>query len=110
MEYGWADSAPGRLRSRLPNLNLLPADLLPVPIPWLTGGLVLLATGLVMLLYALFYMRSYTDMEIAAYRNRLTSAQDQARQLGLPVDATGEAAGLPPGVLEDWAELRARQV
>ena len=28
MELGWADSAP-RLRSRLPNLNLLPAELLP---------------------------------------------------------------------------------
>src|SRR5437867_1657469 len=42
MELGWAETSP-RLRSRLPNLNLLPAELLPTPLPWLTAGLVLLS-------------------------------------------------------------------
>ncbi|HZR00121.1 MAG TPA: hypothetical protein VFC93_15040 [Chloroflexota bacterium] len=112
MEYGWADSAPSRLRSRLPNLNLLPAELLPAPLPWLTAGLVLLGLGMVMLLYALFYMRSYTDLEIAAYRGRLAASQDAARQLGIPIDAVGPDGqlALPPGLLEDWAELKAREI
>src|SRR4051794_21888813 len=111
MEFGWAEHAP-RVRSRLPNLNLLPAELLPVPLPWLTAGLVLLATGLVMLLYALFYMRSYTDLEIAAYRERYAAKEQTARQLGLPIDALGPNGqpALPPGTLEDWAELKSRQI
>ncbi|HEY3080805.1 MAG TPA: PilN domain-containing protein, partial [Chloroflexota bacterium] len=110
MEYGWAESAP-RLRSRLPNLNLLPAELLPTPMPWLTAGLALFAFGLVMLLYALFYMKSYTDLELQALRDRLAEGQEVARQLGLPADALSAGAqALPPGALEDWAELRARQV
>src|SRR5687767_11385129 len=107
MEYGWAESAP-RLRSRLPNLNLLPSELLPTPLPWLTAGLLLLALGLLMLLYALFYVKSYTDLELQALRERLANGQQVARELGLPVD--GSTAALPPGTLEDWAELRARQV
>src|SRR5262245_23121267 len=110
MEYGWAESAP-RLRSRLPNLNLLPAELLPTPLPWLTAGLALFAFGLLMLLYALFYMKSYTDLELQALRERLAEAQEVARQLGLPADALAPgASALPAGTLEDWAELRARQV
>ena len=110
MEYGWAESAP-RLRSRLPNLNLLPIELLPTPLPWLTAGLALFAFGLLMLLYALFYMKSYTDLELQALRTRLAEDQEVARQLGLPAEALGPgAAALPPGTLEDWAELRARQV
>jgi hypothetical protein len=109
MEFGWSESGTApRLRSRLPNLNLLPVELLPAPLPWLTAGLGLFACGLVMLLYALFYMKSYTDLELQALRDRLSSAQQVARELGLPVD--GSAAALPPGTLEDWAELRARQV
>src|SRR5688572_10050939 len=109
MEFGWSESesAP-RLRSRLPNLNLLPQELLPAPLPWLTAGLALLALGLLMLLYALFYMRSYTDLELQALRARLSNGQQVARELGLPVD--GSTVALPPGTLEDWAELRARQV
>src|ERR687888_592474 len=110
MEYGWAESAP-RLRSRLPNLNLLPAELLPTPLPWLTAGLALFALGLVMLVYALFYMRSYTDLELQALRERLGQDQEVARQLGLPAEALAPGApALPAGTLEDWAELRARQV
>src|SRR5436305_5001138 len=106
MESGWAEHAP-RVRSRLPNLNLLPAELLPVPLPWLTAGLVLLGLGLVMLLYALFYMRSYTDLEIAAYRARAADAQQTAQQLGILVEGS---QALAPGVLDDWAGLKARQV
>lgn len=105
-EFGWSDTAP-RLRSRLPNLNLLPADLLPAPLPWLTWGLALVGLGLLAMLYGLFYLQRYTLLENAALRDRLTVAQEAAKQLGLPIE--GEAA-LPPGVLEDWAELRARQV
>jgi hypothetical protein len=111
MELGWADSAP-RLRSRLPNLNLLPAELLPTPLPWLTAGLVLLSLGLLSLLYALFYMREYTAYEVEALRGRLADGQTALRAYGLPVDAVGPDGQLllPPGTLEDWAELRARQV
>src|SRR5215210_277794 len=111
MELGWAESAP-RLRSRLPNLNLLPAELLPTPLPWLTAGLVLLSLGLLMLLYALFYMKSYADLETEALRARLTDGQAALRAYGLPVDAVGPDGQLllPPGTVEDWAELRARQV
>jgi len=109
MEFGWSESGTApRLRSRLPNLNLLPVELLPAPLPWLTAGLGLFACGLVMLLYALFYMKSYTDLELQALRERLSAAQQVARELGLPAD--GSAAALTPGTLEDWAELRARQV
>src|SRR5687768_2172407 len=111
MELGWAESAP-RLRSRLPNLNLLPAELLPAPLPWLTAGLLLLALGLLSMLYALFYMRSYAELEVEALRARQAQAQEVARELGLPVHhigPNGELA-LPPGALEDWAEVRARQV
>lgn len=109
MESGWSlDEAAPRLRSRLPNLNLLPAELVPMPLPWLTAGLALFALGLLMLLYALFYMKAYTDLELGALRDRLTTAQQVARELGLPAD--GGTAALPSGTLEDWAELRARQV
>jgi hypothetical protein len=109
MDHGWSESGTApRLRSRLPNLNLLPAELLPTPLPWLTVGLTCFAVGLVMLLYALFYMKSYTDLELQALRDRYMTAQQIARELGLPVEGSGVA--LPPGTLEDWAELRARQV
>src|SRR5688500_6571920 len=109
MEFGWSESGTApRLRSRLPNLNLLPAELLPAPLPWLTAGLALFALGLLMLLYALFYMKAYTDLELGALRDRLSNAQQVATGLGLPADGPNPA--LPPGTLEDWAELRARQV
>lgn len=111
MELGWAESAP-RLRSRLPNLNLLPAELLPAPLPWLTAGLLLLAVGLLSMLWSLFYMRSYTDLEVAALQGRLDQAQGVARELGLPIQQIGPNGELilPSGTLEDWAEVRARQV
>src|SRR5207245_11489105 len=66
----------------------------------------LVALGLLLMLYALFYLRSYTALETEALGERLRQGSAAAQQLGLPA----EEAALPPGTLEDWAELRARQV
>lgn len=111
MEFGWAENAR-RLRTRLPNMNLTPVDLLPPPLPWLAVGLAAIVVGLLGLGYALFYVRAYTDLEVQALSARQKVAQSLAHDLGLPVDEIGGVLGsrLPSGTLEDWAELRARQI
>ncbi|MBM4418655.1 MAG: discoidin domain-containing protein [Chloroflexi bacterium] len=112
MQQGWARVAPGRW-TRMPSLNLLPRELQRRVQPWVTIGLLLAIVGLLLVGYAMFYIRGYGELEVRALGERRSVAESIARDLGLPVDiraGTPGGLGLPVGVLEDWAELRSRQI
>lgn len=69
-----------RRRPQVVDLNLIPIELRRRPFPVLTTGLGLALLGSVLLLYAIFYLRTYADWEVAQLRARVAQAQDVVRQ------------------------------
>jgi hypothetical protein len=83
-----ATSPARNSRPQIVDLNLVPPEYRPRPFPIVSAGLGLLLAGCALLLYATFYAKTYTDLEI----NRLTSRVSQAETV--VKSATGDPAAL----------------
>jgi Tfp pilus assembly protein PilN len=70
-----ASSPAARSRPRLIDLNLIPAEYRRRPFPLLTTGLGLLVLGSLLLLYAVFYAKTYSDLEVSRLATRVSQAQ-----------------------------------
>src|SRR5579884_1220776 len=64
-----------RSRPRVIDLNLIPAEYRRPPFPLLTAGLTLLLVGGLVVLYAAFYAKSYSDLEVAQLSTRVSQAR-----------------------------------
>ncbi|HLH73117.1 MAG TPA: PilN domain-containing protein, partial [Chloroflexota bacterium] len=104
-----ASSPANRPRPRLVDLNLVPAEYRRKPFPIVTVGLSLFTLGALLLLYALYYARSYSNLEIAQLSARV--AQGQA----IVQTATGDPAALARqdklrAMRDDYQVLAQRQI
>lgn len=103
-------SAPGRdFRPQFIDLNLVPLEFRPRPFPILTVGLSVLLVGCAVLLYAIFYAKTYTDLEIDQLGSRVAQAQT------VVVSATGDPAALAHqeqlrALRDDFKTLVQRQI
>src|ERR1044071_951896 len=71
-----SQSASGRdYRPQFIDLNLVPLEFRPRPFPLLTVGLSVLLAGCAVLLFAVFYAKTYTDHEIDQLGSRVAQAQ-----------------------------------
>src|SRR5258708_7853209 len=102
--------APARdYRPQFVDINLVPLEYRPRPFPILTVGLSVLLLGSALLLYAIFYAKTYTDLEIDQLGNRVAQAQ------GVVESATGDPAALAHqeqlrALRDDYKTLSQRQV
>lgn len=104
-----ASSPATRPRPRLVDLNLVPPEFRRRPFPLLTTGLSLLTLGSVLLLYVIFYAKTYSDLEAA----RLSTRVSQAR--AVVQTATGDPASLAErqelrAMRDDYQVLAERQI
>lgn len=104
-----ASSPATRSRPRLIDLNLIPPEYRRRPLPLLTTGLAVLTLGCVLLLYVLFYGKTYTDLEVS----RLSTRVSQAR--AVVQTATGDPATLAEreklqAMRRDYQILAERQI
>src|ERR1051326_272356 len=95
--------------SQLIDLNLVPREYRPRPFPVLTAGLGLLVFGSLILLYALLYAKTYSDLEITQLNRRLAQAQQVVQS------ATGDPAALAQkeqlkAMRDDYRVLAQRQI
>src|SRR5450759_4282075 len=89
MQFGAAEPRQrlqSRQRPQLLALDLIPQEYRRRAFPYLTTGLTLVVIGCVLLLYGIFYLRTYTGWEV----NRLTARVAQAQDV-LRVASAGEA-------------------
>src|SRR5438067_1735487 len=104
-----APSPSNRFRPRLIDLNLIPLEYRRRAFPLVTTGLALLVVGGLILLYAAYYAKAYSDLEIGALSKRVSQAQ------GLVQSATGDPSALARrdqlrAMRDDYAVLKQRQV
>ena len=104
-----ASSPATRSRPRLVDLNLIPPEYRRRPFPVLTSGLALLALGSLLLLYAIFYAKSYSDLEVSGLSTRVSQAR------AIVQTATGDPAALAQreklqAMRDDYQILAQRQV
>jgi Tfp pilus assembly protein PilN len=95
--------------SQLIDLNLVPREYRPKPFPILTAGLGLLVVGSLVLLYALLYAKTYSDLELTQLDRRLAQAQVVVQS------ATGDPAALAQkaqltAMRDDYRVLAQRQI
>jgi Tfp pilus assembly protein PilN len=95
--------------SQLIDLNLVPLEYRPKPFPILTAGLGLLVVGSLVLLYALLYAKTYSDLELTQLNRRLAQAQVVVQS------ATGDPAALAQkeqlkAMRDDYRVLAQRQI
>ncbi|HLZ08957.1 MAG TPA: PilN domain-containing protein, partial [Chloroflexota bacterium] len=96
-------------RPQLVDLNLVPPEFRPRPFPLLTAGLCSLLIGSLLIVYAIFYAKTYTDLEIDRLGNRVAQAQ------GVVEAATGDPAALAHqeqlrALRDDYKSLSQRQI
>src|SRR5438093_3291474 len=104
-----APSPANRFRPRLVDLNLVPPEYRRRVFPLVTTGLALLVVGGLMLLYAAYYAKAYSDLELVALGKRVSQAQI------LVQSATGDPAALSRReqlrtMRDDYQVLKQRQV
>jgi hypothetical protein len=83
-------------RPQLVDLNLVPPEYRPRPFPILTAGLGLLLVGCLLVVYGIFYAKTYADLEIDQLGIRVAQAQ-----------AVVEASTGDPAALAHQEQLRA---
>lgn len=104
-----ATSSSATHRAGLVDLNLLPTEFRPKPFPVLSIGLVVLALGCAVLLYAAYYAKTYADLEIAQLNSRVNQAEVVVRA------ATGDPAAAARqdqlrAMRDDFKVLTQRQI
>ncbi len=104
-----ASSPATRSRPRLVDLNLVPPEFRRRPLPLLTTGLSLLTLGSVLLLYVIFYAKTYSDLEVSRLSTRVSQARTVVQT------ATGDPASLAEreklrAMRDDYQVLAERQI
>ena len=95
---------------RLIDLNVIPREFRRRQFPVLTTGLAFVLVGSLLLLYGLFYLKSYADLEITAFRSRIASAQEAVQAASADEEAAKQAAQRYAGQRADYRVLAERQV
>jgi Tfp pilus assembly protein PilN len=103
-------AAPARKSGpQLVDLNLVPAEYRPKPFPVVTVGLGLLVVGSLVLLYALFYAKTYSDLEINALNLRIIQAQQVVQSATGDPTTLGQREQLR-AMRDDYRVLAQRQI
>src|SRR5579872_6086476 len=103
-----APSPVSRQRARLIDLNLVPAEYRRPQLSLVTAGLGLLLIGSLLLLYAVFYARTYRTEEVAALASRVAQGQGVV-QTGANPTAIAQRQQLK-GMADDFQALKQRQI
>jgi hypothetical protein len=83
-----ATSTARNNRPQFVDLNLVPPEYRPRPFPTVSAGLGLLLVGCALMLYAVFYAKTYTDLEINQLNARVNQAETVVKA------ATGDPVAL----------------
>lgn len=104
-----ASSPATKSRPRLIDLNLIPPEYRRRPFPIVTAGLAMLALGSLVLLYAIFYAKAYSDLEVSSLNARVAQARSVVQS------ATGDSAAVAQqdklrAMRDDFHRLTDRQI
>src|SRR5690348_16115855 len=108
MHYG-ASSPLARPRARSIDLNVIPPEYRVRPFPYISAGLAALVVGGLLLLYAVFYSKAYSDLEVQKLQGRVAQAQTAVAVATVDPAADRQRQQLA-GMRDDYRTLAERQV